>query len=145
MLNVRHYVGAEWSQRKLTRIAGPGGRETRFNERLLRAYYYAALTSRLVLAIDPQHLHQQGEPDGFNDQLLARSSTWRLPMQLRWFDESGWFARLRATYVRQSGRYWTSPFDPTIKPGRTASGPWTLASATACRSAAAFSKSASAI
>jgi hypothetical protein len=112
------HSGIELSQRKLLRIPGPGGREAHFTERFAKAYLYATPSNSVALSFAPEFIQQRGEPDAFNDQLLARTNTLRLPIQWRWFSPAGMYSRVLATYIRQDGLFSDGPFQLAVVPGR---------------------------
>ena len=113
----RAYAGFELSQRRQSRIPGPGGRETSFTEKLARAYFYKAFYPSVAVSVDPEFLDQKGEPDAFNDQLIAQAKTYRVPAEVRWFGRNGMFVRLRGTYFHQSGMFSDGPFQVAVLPG----------------------------
>lgn len=111
-LGARLYGGAEVARRDLDvpfeAINLDTGtvqlRQADWLEDLVRAYLYWALTERLVLTAEYQY--ERLERSGFpGDAMVVESDTHRVPLGIGFFDPSGFSARLKATYVSQSGRF----------------------------------------
>ena len=83
----------------------------------MRAYFYANLSVSWAASLGAEYFEQIGEPDAFNDQLIARARTTRLPLQLRWFGSNRFYARVRGTYINQAGMFSDGPFQTAVLSG----------------------------
>ena len=100
------YAGVEYSLRDLTVPAfSPASGsfiEGSIQERFARAYLHSTLTTKFALSAEYQ-MSRFYDPEGSNPSLLQESTTHKLPLQVRFFDRSGLFGRLRLTLFRQEG------------------------------------------
>jgi hypothetical protein len=100
------YTGFELSQRELE---VPIGLPTRFfdhEEQFARVYLYWTPLDWLALRTEYQFERLEHDPEAFSSPAaLAKSETHRLPLEFRVFLSSGFFARTRATYINQRGRF----------------------------------------
>ena len=100
------YAGVEYSVRDLTVPAfspATGGIiDGSIQERFARAYVYSSLGKKLAVSGEYQ-MSRFYDPEGSNPLLLQESTTHKMPLEVRLFDRSGLFGRLRSTYFRQEG------------------------------------------
>ena len=110
---VNGYAGVEYSVRELTVPAFSPATgsliEGNIREGFARAYLYSTLTSKFALSAEYQ-MSRFTDPEGNNPFLLQESTTHKLPLQVRFFDRSGLFARLRATLFKQEGVFRNKDF-----------------------------------
>lgn len=109
----RVYVGAEYSGRDLAvpLIDPMTGTVTdgTVEEHFTRAYLYSTAGSMLAWSLGYQ-LHKAFDAEGSNPWLLERVTTHRVPAELRFVHDTGLYARLRATYVKQDGVFRNAMF-----------------------------------
>ena len=113
-------LDAEWSRRLVGLTAAQIGaaRDISFTETQLNAHAYWLPARSAAVSLGIEHERLAAPPDVQNPNLLARASTWVAPLQLRWFNDHGFVATLRATALRQRGEF----FDATAggyAPGRS--------------------------
>jgi tetratricopeptide (TPR) repeat protein len=106
------YTGFELSQRELEfplLVPGPEGLQTRVfdhEEKFARAYLYWTPLDWLALSAEYRFERFVHDPQAMSSPAaLAKSETHRLPLEFRVFHPSGVFARARATYINQQGRF----------------------------------------
>jgi len=103
------YAGAEASRREsripFTEVtpAGTAVRQADWTEDLGRAYLYWTPTD--WLAVSAEYRYERLERDRPLDQGITEARTHRLPLGVAFFHPSGLHARLRGTFVDQSGRF----------------------------------------
>jgi hypothetical protein len=107
------YAGVEYAARELTVPAFSPATgsliEGSIQERFARAYLYSTLGSKLALSAEYQ-MSRFADPEGNNPLLLQESTTHKLPLQVRFFDRSGLFARLQVTLFSQEGVFRNKDF-----------------------------------
>jgi outer membrane receptor protein involved in Fe transport len=90
-------------------VPGPGGLQTRVfdhEEKFARAYLYWTPLNWLALSAEYRFERFVHDPQALSSPAaLAESETHRLPLEFRVFHPSGVFARARATYLNQQGRF----------------------------------------
>jgi hypothetical protein len=106
------YTGFELSQRELEfplLVPDPGGLQTRVfdhEEKFARVYLYWTPLDWLALSAEYRFERFVHDPQALSSPAaLAKSETHRLPLEFRVFHPSGVFARARATYLNQQGRF----------------------------------------
>jgi tetratricopeptide (TPR) repeat protein len=75
------------------------------DERQITAYLHSTPTNWLAVTAQYQWNKLSRDPEGNNEGLLARTRTHRIAGEGRFFSRSGAFARVRATFVDQNGRF----------------------------------------
>jgi tetratricopeptide (TPR) repeat protein len=108
------YAGAEFSRRELTPLpivaVNPETGDVQveradWREDLGRAYLYWTLGARIVLSAEYLYEVLNRDVSNVGEARVVESQTHRVPLGIAWFDPSGLSARVRATYVDQSGRF----------------------------------------
>jgi tetratricopeptide (TPR) repeat protein len=105
------FAGVEWSQRRLevpiTEAAPPFATvDATWKEEVVRPYLNWILTDRVALNLAPQWERFTRDPTAlFNPESFSDLDLLRLPVELRYFDPSGLFGFLRASYVDESGHF----------------------------------------
>ena len=84
-----------------------------YQEGSVRTYVYATIGNRLATSIE-WHRDRFESPAGANPGFVINSLTYKTPIEVRFFDPTGVFARIRAAWVKQRGSFLTgdlSEFD----------------------------------
>lgn len=104
------YLGAEFSQRDLTSpVLFPDETvDVSYRERLAHVYLYWTPSDWFSLSLE--YNYERFDLDPFNAANLLESTTYSVPVGLRFFHPSGIFALSRGTYVHQSGEFLDSTF-----------------------------------
>lgn len=97
------YIGAEGSRREMKIPVLGGTPDTRWDETLVRAYVYWALHDWLAVTAEYQFEYLDRESPIADGVLTA--TTHRIPLGLAFFHPSGFWARVKATYVDQRGDF----------------------------------------
>jgi tetratricopeptide (TPR) repeat protein len=108
------YLGAEGTRREMKIPVLGGDPDTRWNETFVRAYLYWAPCDWLAVTAEYQFEHLDRDSpiaDG-----VVKATTHRVPLGLAFFHPSGFWARVKATYVDQSGDFENALTE--IVPGR---------------------------
>jgi tetratricopeptide (TPR) repeat protein len=109
------FAGIELSQRDLSvpaiSVSDPNTTiDIDERERLGRAYLFWTPTDRWALSAEYQIEDIDRDPNAMNPEALADVTTHRVPLAVRFFDPSGFFAGARATYVNQHGHFQDATF-----------------------------------
>jgi Flp pilus assembly protein TadD len=103
------YAGFELSKRELDWPLVTGELQTRIfdhEEEFARVYLYWTPLDWLALSTEYWFERFVHDPEALSSPVaLAKSKTHRLPLEFRVFHPSGVFARARATYINQRGRF----------------------------------------
>jgi len=103
------FVGAELSHRELEvpqfqATTPPSTIDFHSDETVGRVYGYWTLSDRLAFSAEYRFEQIESDPEASRTG-LGKSTTHRFPVEVRWFEPGGFFARARATYVDQEGRF----------------------------------------
>jgi Tfp pilus assembly protein PilF len=74
------------------------------DEYLVRVYGYWAISDRFAMSAEYRYEDVRSDPEA-SRTALGKTKIHRVPLELRWFDPSGWFARGRVTFVDQDGEF----------------------------------------
>jgi tetratricopeptide (TPR) repeat protein len=103
------YAGFELSKRRLDWPLVTGELQTRVfdhEEEFARVYFYWTPLDWLALSTEYRFERFVHDPEALSSPVaLAKAETHRLPLEFRVFHPSGVFARTRATYINQRGRF----------------------------------------
>ena len=103
------FAGLEWSLRNLdvpATIRGVGVVRKDWTDEFARAYLYA--TIHRSLAMTTEYLYQELTREGtFGDLQIEELRSHRVPVGLAYFHPSGLRARLKGTYIKQTGSFLT--------------------------------------
>jgi hypothetical protein len=104
------YLGADFTKRDMSvpKIITQPARHTievDEDERIARTYAYWTPFKSLAVGAEYSFEKLGRDPLAQNAEALVKSRTHRVPLSLRFFDPSGFFAIGKATYVNQSGRF----------------------------------------
>jgi hypothetical protein len=98
--------GVEISRRRLNiPVAGPPDQENRWQESLYRAYLQLTPHPRWALEVE----YSREKFDNFEPRGPRDTDTRTIPLSLSYFDPTGFFARLRASYFKQKVALATEP------------------------------------
>jgi tetratricopeptide (TPR) repeat protein len=98
------FLGAEFLQRRLSEIP-LGVEQTSIDERFATAYVYTVIGSRWSLGTKYENEHLSNQRGEFRPYLFAYYRTHKFPIEARYFNPGGLFARVRTTFIQQQGKF----------------------------------------
>ena len=107
----RLFAGVEWSQRRVKvpdldfSVDPPVTVDREWAEDLTRAYLNWVINDRFSATLGLQWERLVRDPSGFGAGAFADMHLTKIPLEIRYFDPSGMFALLRASFVHQDGHF----------------------------------------